>query len=308
MCKSKCLFCVILLALVLSCKPQVPGDYIQPDELEDILYDYHLADAMAEENRSDDNMQYNRLLYRQAVLKKYGITQAEFDSTLVYYTRHSDRLHRIYENLSKRFSDEAMALGASASDVNRYGNLTSDGDTANVWTGDKAVILTADAPYNVMSFEITADTTYHKGDRMMLNFNTDFIFRDGMRDAVASLAIQFANDSVAGSTTHMSSNSKYTVSVSDNGRLGIKAVRGFIYLPKSRTDGPVSLQLLSVTNISLVRFHDNEKPMTVSPDSLKVHKPDSLRRVGNVSRPVSANGIERMELPADRKLPVPATR
>ena len=32
---------LLLFALVFSCKPQVPDEYIQPDEFEDILYDFH---------------------------------------------------------------------------------------------------------------------------------------------------------------------------------------------------------------------------------------------------------------------------
>ena len=36
---------LLLFALVFSCKPQVPDEYIQPDEFEDILYDFHLAMA-----------------------------------------------------------------------------------------------------------------------------------------------------------------------------------------------------------------------------------------------------------------------
>ena len=42
------LYMFLSLLLMLSCKPQVPGKYIQPDDFEDLLYDFHLADAMAE--------------------------------------------------------------------------------------------------------------------------------------------------------------------------------------------------------------------------------------------------------------------
>ena len=37
-------FCIVM-ALV-GCKPGVPNQYIQPDDMEDILYDYHIADGM----------------------------------------------------------------------------------------------------------------------------------------------------------------------------------------------------------------------------------------------------------------------
>ena len=33
-----------------SCKPTVPSRYIQPDDMEDLLYDFHVAQAMADES------------------------------------------------------------------------------------------------------------------------------------------------------------------------------------------------------------------------------------------------------------------
>lgn len=226
---------ISLLLIIFSCKPQVPGKYLQPDEFEDILYDYHLADAMVNNDGSDEK-KYEVTLYRQAVLKKYGITQAEFDSSLVYYVRHADRLHKIYENLSKRLSDEALALGASANDISKYGDLTSVKDTSNMWRGVSSCVLMPNAPYNTMSFEITADSTYHEGDKLIFSFNSNFIFKEGVRDGVAMLAVQFKNDSIASSVIHLSSNNNYSISIADTENNGIKAIMGFVYLNKSLSD------------------------------------------------------------------------
>lgn len=302
--KSKYILQTLVAMLLLACKPTVPSQYIQPAELEEVLYDYHLADAMADESHNGEDRKYNKQLYRQAALKKHGITQAELDSSLVYYTRHSDRLHSIYENLVKRFSDEALALGASANDINQYGSLTAAGDTANVWTGVKSAILTAEAPYNVMTFSITADTTYHKGDRIMLNFNSDFIFKDGIRDAIAVLAMQLGNDSVACNTVHISANTKYSVSVFDRERLGIKSVRGFLYLPKdNRENKTTSLRVLSITNINMVRFHNKEKPAIVKTDSARHAKPDTLMPVGTPPKLLPPQKNEQVKTPDGHPLP-----
>lgn len=269
-------FLIILSIVLLSCKPQVPSQYIQPGEFEDILYDYHLADAMSEESDNGENSQYNKVLFRQAVLKKYGITQADFDSTLVYYTRHADRLHTIYENLSKRFADESMALGSSSGDVNRFGNITSKGDTANIWNGDEALLLTAEAPYNVVTYNIPTDTTFHAGDKIMLRLNCDFIFKDGMKDAVAMLAVQFKNDSIASQVIHMSTNSNYSLTITDGDKLGIKTVRGFFFLPKRNNDSQAKLCLLAISNIQMIRFHVLDKPASTSTDSVKTQRTDTL--------------------------------
>ncbi len=250
-------FAVLFAALLaMSCKPQVPSKYIQPDEFEDILYDYHLADAMAANSATSGNSGYDIMFYRQAVFNKYGITQAEFDSSLVYYVRHADRLHKIYDNLSKRLGNEALSLGASANDVSRYGDLASSKDTSNLWRGVPSCVLMSAPPYNVMTFDIEADSTYRKGDRMILSFNSDFISKDGINEGVAMLAVQFADDSVASSAVHMSSNSNYSISVSDESNKGIKHIRGFFFLGNNNLSGsssPAPLRLMFIEKIQLVR-------------------------------------------------------
>ncbi len=261
-----------LLALVFSCEPQVPNTYIQPDVFEDILYDYHLADAMASESdRADDNS-YNAFLYRQAVLKKYNVTQADFDSSLVYYMRHSDRLQKIYQNLSDRLGDAALALGASANEINHFGDL-ENGDTTNIWNGPSCHILMPDAPYNVMTFNIEADTTYHEGDKIIFSFNTDFLFSNGRKSATALLAVQYNGDSIVYRSARISSNMNTTISIPDDEHKGIKSIRGFVYLENTKNtnnkninqEGNV-LRLMFIYNIRLVRMHVNE-PVVAKPEA-----------------------------------------
>lgn len=306
--KNTLLYILLPLLLILSCKPQVPGKYIQPDEFEKILYDFHLADAMAEDDDEGRTDQYRIALNRQAVLKKYGISQAEFDSSLVYYTRHADRLHKIYENLSKRLSDEALALGASANDINRYGDLKSARDTSNLWRGVSSCVLMPDAPYNVMSFDIAADTTYHVGDKIIFSFNCDFIFRDGAKEAVALLAVEFKNDSVASSVVRVSSNSDYSVTVADHSNKGIKSIRGFVYLDrknKDRTDN--TLRLMSVYNIRLVKMKGTGQTVKDVPETqLKTTSDTALKPKKAVSELSVEPVIERKQVVEKRKTEMPS--
>jgi hypothetical protein len=68
-----------LLSMAVGCKPTVPSKYFSPGELEDLLYDYHLADAMAHRL---PRLCREPCAYREAVMKKYDVTQAEFDSSI----------------------------------------------------------------------------------------------------------------------------------------------------------------------------------------------------------------------------------
>ena len=61
---------LIVLMLLVACKPTVPSQYIQPDDMEDMLYDYHLAEAMARSEYGED-VDKKRNVYFLSLLKKY---------------------------------------------------------------------------------------------------------------------------------------------------------------------------------------------------------------------------------------------
>lgn len=261
----------IVLPLTVGCKPGVPSEYIQPGDLEDILYDYHVADGMA--TQKSGNHDFYLRAYRLAVLKKHGITEAELDSSLVYYTRHTELLHQIYEHLAKRLSDEAVALGASASGIDRYNTLSTTGDTASIWKGESSAIFVPKPPFNQLSFSVKADTTFHKGDVILLHFRAQFIYQDGIRDGVAVLAVRFGNDSITSQMMRVTSSDSYTLQVRDDNHLGIKEVSGFIMLNKSLSpDQPsTTLQMMAVNRLRLIRIHEqkNKKADKAAADSIK---------------------------------------
>lgn len=255
---------------------------ISESEMEEILYDYHLADAMAQQVQG--GYEKNAIEYRAAVLKKYGVSQEKFDTSMVYYMRHTDRLHTMYENIAELMQAEARSIGADASG----GSVSAKGDSANVWKGETSLVLVPNQPYNLYSYDLKTDTTFHKGDHIMLSFRSDFIFQDGMRDGVAALAVVFNNDSVASRSVHMSSSMPMTMEIDDEDSLGIKQIKGLFMLSKNNdmNASSTTMQLMTVSNIQLIRVHSREKPRSTLPVTMTVDKalPDSERMRPPVSR------------------------
>jgi len=273
------LFLLFALLLV-SCKPQLPDGILSQGKMEDILYDYHLAQTMTENSH---NRSIEQRTYEDAVLRKYGVTQNQFDSSLAYYMRYTEVLQKIYEKVSDRLKDEAESLGSSASDYNKYGSLTSVGDTADIWAGAKSVMLMMQIPFNQSSFSFKTDSTFHPGDQIMLNFDTNFIFQDGMRDGCALLAVTFSNDSVASNISRLSASNHYSICITDWGHLGIKEIRGYFILnkPQSNFESSTTLQLMFINNIQLIRMHENKK------QTIERRKNDSIAATNTQNSPVS---------------------
>lgn len=280
---------VLFITVVLTgCKPGIPGRYLQMDEMVDILYDYHVADGMVQTNFDSPDSVAMRA-YRISILKNHGVTQADFDSSMIYYTRHTRLLQKVYDKIADRLDREAVERGGQAG----FTNLTENADTTNVWKRSTAFVLSPYLATNRMSFEIKADSSYHEGDRMVLDFDAQFLYQDGMRDALVVLAITYANDSVEYVNNSISTSSHYHMQIMNEGRLAIKSVRGFWMLSSDRampTSSATTFKLFIVSNVRLVKMHVTEpvkKPEdgNMSPDSLELPKIDSLDR----RRPINLN-------------------
>nr|WP_293538706.1 DUF4296 domain-containing protein [Prevotella sp.] len=275
-----CLVAVMaLLFCVSSCKPSLPSGVLSKGKMTDILYDYHLALAMAHMDDNGDKGQ--SLAYREAVLRKHDVTSAEFDSSMVYYMRHTELLEDVYKDLTDRYNNEITAMGGSAKEGGEFANLSATGDTANVWNLATSMVFMPVKPFNSTSFDIKVDSTFHKGDRLMLDFDAQFIYQDGMRNGVAMLAVQFGNDSIAQRTIMIQSTQHYSVELSDDDSLGIKSVKGYFMLMNDDNGTGVSsqttLKLMFLEHIKLIRMHPL-KPVAAPAGSSSSASSDSLRK------------------------------
>ena len=248
-------------------------------EMEDILYDIYLSQNIEYEGNRDRKM-YNEITNREAIYRKYDITQAEWDSSYNYYCRHADKLHIIYQNLSERIRTEVIELGGDVS----LDEATLSGDTINIWNSERNFILMQQMPYNLNQFTISGDSTFKAGDVLTLQFDSKFIFQEGSRNLVAVLTVALSNDSVVTNTCHASSDGRFTVSFNDYKRLGIKTVKGYFVLLRNNNEQiTTAFHLASVENVRMILAHSKEIPeQSVNPkpvagkDSLKI---DSVRSV-----------------------------
>jgi len=271
--------CLIVSVLLSACTPKVPSEYIQPDDMEDILYDYFVSQGIAKEEGTD-NIDYRRELYFKAVLKKYGLTEAEFDSSLVYYHTRSDRFVKVWKNVQERLGEAALEYGASAGEVESFTVNTLTGDTANIWNDAASQVLVPYAPYNRIQFHQKADTAFHKGDHFMLAWNSNFLYQSGSKDAVAYMAVKYDNDSIVSTVNHFSVNERTQLRIGGSD-LPVKEISGFIYLGQGY-ENTSAMRMLILSNIRLIRFHKKEQevkepePEKSATDSL-MQLPDSLR-------------------------------
>jgi len=258
--RHKMLFVLTVLAIVLmtACRPGTPKGVITPGNMEDILYDYHIATAMARQAQAEtqEDRDFNEVMYLHAALKKHGVTEAEFDSSLVYYYGHVDRFAEIYGDVVKRLSEEAVSIGASVGEIGQFTTYSTTGDTANIWNDATSLLLLPRPGFNRVSFEMKADTTYKKGDTFQFNMVSTWMYKSGMKDALVYIAVRYDNDSISTHSVHCTVSGNLNLRVPRVDEHRVKDIRTFIYLAPSGEDD--ASNLLFIEQIQLIRFHSQD--------------------------------------------------
>ena len=252
---------------MLACKPNIPSQYIQPDEIVDILVDYHLSRAMAQSLPNYDEQNYSRALYWNAAMQKHGITQEKFDSSMVYYYSRADIFDDIYKQVYDRLNDQYTLLSISEGEIGRYSALKADGDTANIWPGRISHFMMPMSPYNRLDFTIAGDTTFYEGDTFLMQFTSDFVYQTGTKDAMLYVAVVYADTTIVRQSRFYYSGLTQ-VRIDPPVKDSPKTIKGYFYLGKEH-ESSTTMKMLFIDNIQLIRFHKkHEEKLPVTTDSL----------------------------------------
>ena len=91
----------------LGCRPK---GILSSREMRSLLVDLHKTDGLLQ--ISGGRIMENEVkdLYYAQVLEKHGVTQAQFDSSLVWYTAHPQFFNKIYPKVLKELEAEEAAF------------------------------------------------------------------------------------------------------------------------------------------------------------------------------------------------------
>lgn len=106
------IFCTLSLATLYfaSCRPR---GILHSWEMREVLVDLHKTDAVIQMNGLQHGHDEARSAYYAQTLAKHGITQAQFDSSLVWYTAHPQLFDKIYPKVLADLKAEEEAFLAA---------------------------------------------------------------------------------------------------------------------------------------------------------------------------------------------------
>lgn len=239
---------LMMLTIVMgACTGKIPSSVIQPTQMEEILYDYHLSLAIASRLPSTDN--YKRQLFRDYVLEKHGVSSAKFDSSWVWYSRNSSHILAIYEHLQERFKAEQESFDYRLSlRVKDVANLS--GDTVDVWPMHELILLRDTPIFNMVSFSLKSDTAFHERD--ILTYSAHFLpITQPMPQMMMALSLVYENDSVVSQQDSVCEPGLHTLTIKPDSAFSLKSVNGYITFKNME----VNKREVLLNNLSLIRIH-----------------------------------------------------
>lgn len=225
----------------------------------DILYDYQMAMALASENAEQGKLAETEYRYANAVFKKHGITDEDFNLSVAHYARDPKQMLAITDKVSARLSSEMEQTELKHDDDNLMPNERLD--TVVVWEDRAGTILTANYN-NLYSFSLSGEK-FASCERVVFGSRTKWIYREGMKSGTVILSVTFDNDSVGRQQSPMRDYDRsqgLSVTVPEGRR--VKKVDVNVYQNARWQKYPQVLSLgdLSLWNIKKTKNDDNKKP------------------------------------------------
>ena len=255
------LFFILIAAWFLtSCRPKgVPSE----SAMTKILVELHQLDGvLIEKGLAYDANAPEKQNYYRFILEKNGLTKAEFDSALVWYTQNPLRFDRVYDNVLSELSkkQEVVKTGIyHPIDPAKLNLLKTE-----LWIKPVRSILTKDSARTKLIFEIK-NPRLLLGDVYILHFRQRIAPCDSCSQQKAVLRINYMNgvtDSLCQMTHHDSILRIYTFRLKANRPLPILSISGAL-LSSGKYKGKLNA---TTDSISLIREFDRSKQ-------------DSLRKV-----------------------------
>lgn len=256
-CRLRYFFLAFLLLLVISCHVEIPEHVLQPEKMEEVLYDYHLTQSMGTTLGSAD---YKEKLMYTHLFDKHNITKEQFDSSLVWYNRYPKHMWKIYMNLEERMQQEIDFMGGAKIMLDEGIAIEAaylESNIAELWTSHRVKMLKATALNNslLFSFDTPKDSSFMVGDSLVFSFNAMFVSEDELsvkQEAFASIFLEYADRSTHSNSIVIDDAGYYSVAVPRNDRSRLKSMSGYVLYIDSDTTYRSGVVL---SDISVRRLH-----------------------------------------------------
>lgn len=153
-------YAIATIALIAASCSKVPDYVIPPDKMASLMADIHIGESVVDLNRMDYPTDSDRMLMKQSVLIKHGVTQEQLDTSFDWYghniSYYMDVYDKTIEILEKRISETGNRIAAEA--------ISIAGDSVDVWTNAHFLVVNSLSPSQYVTFSLNRDQNWESGD------------------------------------------------------------------------------------------------------------------------------------------------
>lgn len=236
-----CAISAIFLSGMCSCKKS-PDGVLDQEEMAQLMADVHMAEAVVDFNYGVFASDSARQAFKQSVYMNHGVNQDMVDSSLTWYGHHIEDYIKVY-NRTIEILEERKDQFASTSNT----QIAVAGDSVHVWTGPGHISVSPLLDSRMLSFCLTPDSTWQKGDIYTLSFKSI----NNMKPLQTRLMIDYANGSTAYAEDYATLKSVTTLKLQVDSLQQPERIYGYITFPE---DGNLTYEVDSI-RLTRIRIH-----------------------------------------------------
>ena len=258
---------VVLLVLSLMSCGRTPRGVMSINEMADLIADLHIAEAYLDQHAAEFPDDSSKLILKQSVFKKHGITSQDYDSSMVWYAHNMEdyikahdralrKLQERYDHLAKNVDKsqfkESKTIGdaPATAGINKHRPMRvgATGDTADLWQGKRSYMLTQGARRGFIPFDFVPDAEKRPGDRYQLSYK----LTRGSNDFKVSLNVDYSDGATAQVSRATNNDGWVTIDLQSDTARQVRRVYGYVSYNIQRQG------VAYVDSLMLVRTHLNK--------------------------------------------------
>lgn len=267
---------LILLLSLFACG-KTPGGVLSMNEMADLIADLQLADAYIESHTSEFESDSSKMVIKQSVFKKHGITQQDYDSSLVWYAHNMEdyikaydkaatKLQQRYNKLNKgnNGNDQLQSIAEAGTQpvggpthnahpapasIQKRKLITSDSkaDSTDLWQGKRSYQLAQGDKRGFITFDLRPDAGKKPGDRYQLAYKLN----RGGNEFKVSLNVDYIDGGTAQIARGTNSDGWVVIDVQSDTARQVRRIYGYLSYDIKRG------HTAYVDSLSLMRTHLN---------------------------------------------------
>jgi len=243
-----------VICMVASCS-RVPKHIISERKMRVVLYDMLLAEAMVETMPDSFPVSDDRQTVFDAVFRKHHITQADYDSSLIWYGKNMDLYIAIHKlvlrdvNANLNVMDQIKPSAIS-------GDMT-DHDSIDIWVYPRTAIFKPEQAFNTLIFDIRPETPYSSGSSYVFGVSLWGIPPGLKHKPTIHLSAVHA-DTIISVNSAITGDGYFEATVQTIATKQVRRVYGYILM----NDAEASYHAIFLKNIRLMKYNYGSKAIT----------------------------------------------